>query len=239
MDAEKPTIDEVYLYSKPIIKSKIKKYAARHPQEIRDEIESSAYLRVCEAFHRIEGPVWKSFIYHNIEGAVLDYLKNGDGFEEQRSGIRDCATAMHTRIDCYDEDKKSIFDNICAADDKQEIFIDWDRLEKIVGLDFTFFAFAKWVRGYTLDEIGKQFGVSAVRISQWIEAFKEKLQTESFQHSQLGKQIIDCLGLTEYFDTKLDSDLMQTKARVSLDDSKVFRRKKEEASPEQISFDLP
>lgn len=83
MSIEKPMINEVIEYTQKQIKIYIGKHGSGLPDEQKDEVEQDAYVRILDAYDRIdfEGS-WKSFVQQHCRGAVFDYIRRSSGFEE-------------------------------------------------------------------------------------------------------------------------------------------------------------
>jgi len=93
--SERPSWDQVSDYFDRQIEFYLGKHGADLPFEQKDEVRQRGRLRVIEAFPKIveaydawesaasiDKPAWKSFVQTHCRGAVLDYIRDGAGFEE-------------------------------------------------------------------------------------------------------------------------------------------------------------
>jgi hypothetical protein len=79
----KPSAEECLAYAKNQVAYYIKRHASSLPREQRQEIIQNCFVRVLDAYVRIDASRgWKSFIQNHARGSVLDYLAAGEGFEE-------------------------------------------------------------------------------------------------------------------------------------------------------------
>jgi DNA-directed RNA polymerase specialized sigma24 family protein len=79
----KPTLDTVLAYAQDQVNHYLGKHGRDLPHEQKEEVEQIAMTRVIEAYPRIDPTRgWKSFIQWHASGAVLDYIRDGRGFEE-------------------------------------------------------------------------------------------------------------------------------------------------------------
>lgn len=187
---QKPTIDEVLKYAKPLTKKFISDFAGDAPIEHKEEIEQSAYLRLIEIYPTIDADSgWRSFVYTHCRGAVLDFLRLGKGFAEERQSIRKDelhgstnVNKIRERISSHSDDGE-LFD-VDQALGENGIFagrlsldavnIRWELVARMAGNDAALHAFAKWIRGFTLEEMAPTFGVTRPRVGQLIQEFMAK-----------------------------------------------------------------
>lgn len=184
--AEKPTQEEIISYATPIIYKFINKYGSDIPEEHKQEIEQDTYLRLIEAFPRIDKDRgWKAFTYNHCRGTVLDYLKFGKGTQENKWSIRkdeDQNSRSRNKIkervflegsdgEQFDLDevigKLGHFNEIIL----NEVSINWDLVSRMSSVDESIHATAKWLRGFKIDEISKGFGISRSKVAQLIQLF--------------------------------------------------------------------
>lgn len=214
----KPTMEEMFRYAKPIIYKTIGKYSPEMPEEQKEETEQNAYLRLIEAYPKVDPNAgWKSFVYNHSRGSVLDYLKSGEGFQEDSWSLKkeEKHGAVHVnkmkhRLQIVSEDGDDVeTEAILGMNGKfTEMQLDypnlkWDLLARMASHDRELHAFLKWLRGQRLEEIGRVIGVSRASVGQMIIGFVNRFDDPSFA-TELGKkfwfdQIIWCLGLHRMF----------------------------------------
>lgn len=219
MDSEKPSLEEVLAYVKPIIWKFIGKFASDEPREHKEEIEQEAYIKIIKAYEKLDPNAgWKSFVYNHARGAVLDYLKAGDGFEETSWSIlkeeeEDAVhrNKMRNRICVVNEDGDELdIDHVLGINGKfSEIRIDipkinWDVLERMAAQDMELHAFLRTIRGQTLELIASVLGKSRASVGKMVDNFIERFDDPRWA-SDFGKkpwldQIIWALGLANEFD---------------------------------------
>lgn len=184
--AAKPSKEVVLKYAKPIIYDFINKYGADIPDEHKEEIEGDAYVRLLEAYPRLDKELgWKSFTYNHCRGAVLDYLKFGKGTQENKWSIRkeeDHKSRSRNKIkervflessdgEEYDLDQVIGEAGLFSEINIKEVNINWDLVARMSSCDESIHATAKWLRGFKIDEISRGFGVSRSKVAQLIQAF--------------------------------------------------------------------
>lgn len=211
---EKPSLDEVLRYSKPLVAKFIGQFAADSPVEQKEEIHQTAALRLIEAYSFIDPEQgWKSFVYNHSRGAVLDYLKFGTGFAEERWSIS--KVEEHGSRNSH---KIRTRESLCGAgSDSNDIDIDhvlgangvfnpssvgsmkinWDLVSRLASTDEALLAFAKWLRGFSIDEIGLVLGLSRARTGQLIVDFVKRFDDPSRAIDPEFCQVIWALGLAD------------------------------------------
>lgn len=204
-----PSLEEVVRYAKPIIKKFIGQYAVDCPREHKDEIEQTAYERIIEAYDRIDADKgWKSFVYNHSRGAVLDYLKFGKGFTEEKWSLNEESEQpkMRQRIFLSNHDDESIdIDHVLGQAgifnqlDFDQVNIRWDLVAKMASQDELLHVFAKWLRGFNLEEIGQVFGLSRGRVGQMIKEYIKLLDDPILGDSPWTRQAIFAFGLSKKF----------------------------------------
>ena len=199
----------------------ISKKAPDLPQEQKDEIEQVAYLRILKRFEDIEADRgWKSFVHNHCRGAVLDYLRFGDGFQEQRWTIAKTEqtgskniTKIRDRISFYndDEDEDSDMDAVLGRHgvtsdnstsnevEKGEVVINWDLVSRMATIDSHIHIFAKYLRGFQLEELAAIFNFSKARIGQIIEEVGRNMDDGAHNNNPWVCQSIYAFGLCEKF----------------------------------------
>jgi RNA polymerase sigma factor (sigma-70 family) len=211
---EKPSIQEVLAYAKPIVAKFIGQFAADAPFEQKEEMQQNAALRVIEAYPQLDANAgWKSFVYNHSRGAVLDYLKFGKGFAEERwsiakeeeHGSRN-VSKMRTRESYTSADNSDIdLEQVLGANGvymqpgQERSEIRWDLLARLASSDESLLAFLKWLRGFSIDEIGVILGLSRARSGQLVMSVVEKLKSTPGEKEMAMRQVIWALGLADRF----------------------------------------
>lgn len=209
--AEKPSIEEVLKYAKPIIRKFIGEKAKDLPHEQREEIEQTANLRILQAYDRLDPDAgWRSFVYNHARGAVLDYQKFGCGFEEaawslaqeeevgSRSllKLRDRVPLVATNgEDAQIEDiaaREGV--SLSFGDEELQIRINWELVARLASTDIELHVFAKYLKGYSIEEMAPVFGLSRARVGQLLEAFQERLDSPRTMNEPWNRQIAFALG---------------------------------------------
>lgn len=258
---DKPTQDEVLKYAKPLIYKFIAKYANDIPYEQKQEIEQTAYLRLLEGYSEIDPERgWKSFVYNHARGTVLDYLKAGTGFEEDKWSLSDeyqerkrkANPHVKHRTNNVPKMKNRVF--LSNSDDTETLDIDyvlgqagifneldidrlnirWPLIAQMASQDDELLAFAKWLKGFNLDELAQYFGVSRNRVSGMIKSFVERFDDPALNESPWQSQIIYAFGLARRFGIQ---DCDQSKV-FNMDLSGGFQINLEDIhqTPDQLSF---
>lgn len=214
-DLKKPTINEVIAYSKPLIMKFINQYASSLPREHKEEIEQTAYLRIIKAYEGLKADGgWKSFVYNHSRGAVLDYLKFGVGFQEDKwtiakdeeHGSRN-VHKIRERIHLSFDDNDFTIDQVLGQEgiynelNLDEVRIRWDLVARLARVDDQLHAFALWIRGYHIEQIGPVFHLSRARIGQLIESFIARFKNPT-PNDYWFRQICYALGICEMLDIK-------------------------------------
>lgn len=181
--------ETVIRYAQPIVYKFILKYAPDIPHEHKEEIEQTAYMRLLESFDSIDPSLgWKSFTYNHCRGAVLDYLKFGVGFAENKWSIRkdEAQDARHRNkikervfldtADGEDIDMDHILgqNGIFNSLSEPEISINWALVSRMASVDQAIHAFAKRIRGFEIKEIARCFGISKSQAGQLIAIFIDR-----------------------------------------------------------------
>ncbi len=218
--AEKPSLIVVCEYAKPLVRKFMGKYCPDMPKEQKEEIMQNAYMRLCEAYPNLDADRgWKAFTYLHARGAVLDYMKSGTGFQEDKWSLNEeqledgdpkksqtTVPKMRERIFLSNTDGESIdIDTVLGQSgiynemDLNRINIKWDLVARLASENDNLHVFAKWLKGSNLDEISHVFNVSAGRIGQMIKEFIYRLDEGSVTESPTMCQTIYALGLSRYY----------------------------------------
>jgi len=214
-EKKKPSIQEVLSYAKPIVKKFIGKHATDIPHEQKEEIEQECYLRLWASYENIDPDKgWKSFVYNHCRGSVLDYLKAGTGFSEDKwtlsneedegeikvPKMRDRAFMVNSDDDSLDIDVVLGASGVFSTFDIDRINIRWNIVAKMASTDEKIHVFAKWLRGFNLDEMGTIFNLSKSRIAQIISDFIKMLDDVDMQcASPWVRQTIYAFGLSLHY----------------------------------------
>lgn len=211
----KPTIEAVLAYVRPLTLKFIAQFARDLPEEQREEIEQSVNLKVIQAYKGLDPDAgWKSYAWNLARGAVLDYKKHGQGFQESRWSIAKeeahdsiHATKIRERVfhgppgleDMPDLEAVLGRSGVFSETEIDTIRIRWDLVARLARRDDELHAFAKWIRGYELEEMAPHFGLSRARIGQLIQQFIDRLDTPSEMDSPWNRQIAFSLGIARHF----------------------------------------
>lgn len=206
----KPTVTEVIRYATPIIRQFIKKYARDLPHEHKEEIEQEAYVRILEAYENLDPTGgWKSFVYNHSRGTVLDWLKFGKGFQENKWSLRKLETTvsrnrnkLHERVSLVSKDGTAIKIDDVAANNGifseikiPDLEINWNLVARMSFADDAIHAFAKQLRGFEADEIATVLGVTKFRVGQLIQVFLQRFDDPHCAEEQWFLQTCFAFGL--------------------------------------------
>jgi DNA-directed RNA polymerase specialized sigma24 family protein len=244
----KPSLEEVLEYGRPLLKKFIADFALDLPPEQKIEIEQEGFLRLVEAYNGIDPDAgWKSYVYMHTRGAVLDYLKAGHGFEESRWSIAKAedsdsrfTTKIRERLELtnYEDDDVDI-DSILGQNgvfkelDIDELEIKWDLLARMASTDENLHAFAKYLKGQTIEQLAPTFDIKRARAGQMIQAFIDRFDDPNcacdpwFLQTCYALDLCDLIGVP-----KKDYGVGWTLEPVDLD-----REDEQKANP-QMTFSL-
>lgn len=210
---EKPSIEEVLKYAKPLIANFIKKFAADLPYEQKEEIHQEANLRLLEAYPDLNPEAgWKSFVYNHSRGAVLDFMKFGKGFAEDKwsiqkpeengsrhvNKIRDRVKPAEDQVE-FDIDAVLGAHGVFSEMDMDSPNINWELVSRMSSTDQALRAFSCWLRGFSIEELGPIMGLSRARVGQLIEEFVARFDDPTYALSPWFCQILWALGLARRF----------------------------------------
>lgn len=217
--SEKPSIETLLAYAEKSVKYHLMKLAIDWPVEQREEMQQNAMLRIIEAYPKIKAVHWKSFVQLHCRGAVLDYKRDGKGFEESDWGLIEKAAAggAHAfRAEVFNEDNESQdVETIAGLNGvnsetgmpEESVFHPrWDLIARMASKDPLIHLIAKRLLGFTQEELAAPFGVSRERIAQRTAIFWEKLDDPRFYDLNWVKQTIFAFGLSEFYQME-DKDL--------------------------------
>lgn len=212
---QKPTIETVLAYVRPLTLKFIAQFARDLPEEQREEIEQSVNLKVIHAYKGLDPDAgWKSYAWNLARGAVLDYKKHGQGFQESRWSIakEEAHGSLHTtkireRVfhgppgleDMPDLESVLGRSGVFSETEIDSINIRWELVARLASRDEELHAFAKWIRGHDFEEMAPHFGLSRARIGQLIQAFIDRLDTPSEMDKPWNRQIAFSLGIARHF----------------------------------------
>lgn len=180
MDGQ-PSLEEVLKYAKPQVMKFIAQYAMDLPFEQKEEIEQTAYIRLIQAYGGIDANAgWKSYVYNHCRGAVLDYLKFGVGFQEDKWSIAKTEDVdskyvgkIRERVVIVDADDGELeIDYVLGANGvfselvTDRIEIKWDLVARMASQDDKIHALAKYIRGISLEEMAPTFKLCRSRMGQ-------------------------------------------------------------------------
>lgn len=211
---KKPTREEVLAYTEKVFNHFMgKRWLRSSPPEQREEMLQEAFIRVLNKYDEFEvDRSWKSLVSSHARGAILDYLKAGNGFEESRWSLQkpDDVGSVHagklqTRIaleNCEGED--SDVDEVAGRfgvfqQMRGEIQINWDLLAKLCAGDSELKVFAWWLRGFTYEEIGAAIGVKTARVGQIVGEVINRFDDPTWSSNGEAwlRQISYALGISE------------------------------------------
>lgn len=210
---EKPSIEEVLKYAKPQIFKFIAQYAKDVPAEHREEMEQCAYIRLVEAYDGLEADSgWKSYVYNHCRGAVLDYLKFGHGFHEQRwslakpeevdskfvSKIRDRLALVDQEDGEVDVDFVLGAHGVFSEMDSNRSKIRWDLVARMASQDECIHALAKFLLDYGALEMAPAFDKCRSRIGQLIDAAIARFDDPEWADEIWFKQMCFAFGICEH-----------------------------------------
>lgn len=217
--AEKPSLEEVLRYAKGNIMRFLGQYAADLPQEHKEEIEQTVYLRLIRAYEGLDADAgWKSFVFNHCRGGVLDYVKFGKGFEESKWSIQKEETneskhvhKIRTRMqeafgwqnDQESEGVEEVLNSLRLGDEwspEESVSIRWRLVSQMAAQDINIHAFAKYLIGFSIEDISKNFNVSKARVSQLIQEFLDRFDSPKLSNDPWLMQTIYAFGLCKHFE---------------------------------------
>jgi RNA polymerase sigma factor (sigma-70 family) len=211
--ARMPTIEEVIAYAQPMARQFIGKIAADLPPEQHEEIIQELYVRLLTGYESIDPEAgWKSWVYNHARGAVMDYIKFGRGFQESKWNMKSAksgkAPKLAKRIGMVEKDGQEDLDidqilgshGIFHATNSDDVIIKWNLLAKMSSQDENLHAFAKYLRGISVEDMAPVFGLCRTRVSQMIQVFLDRFDDPEWTHGANDiwlKQICYALGICE------------------------------------------
>lgn len=198
-----------------MVESFINKKASDSPVEHKEEIRQEAALRIISSYGRLDCTKgWKSFVFNHARGAVMDYKKFGRGFKEDSWKLREdesettnmvSRVIMNFNLNQDDKDFDSYLSDLgIFSKDPDEILINWDLVSRMATDDESIHIFAKWIRGFEINEMANIFGMSRTRIFQLVQAFLVRFKNaDENKHDPWFRQICFAFGISELFDLPL------------------------------------
>lgn len=216
-ECEKPSLETIIEYAEQTISYHMRRMAWSLPEEHQEEIRQNAFLRVINAYqHLDEQKKWKAFVQTHCKGAILDYVRGGDGFEETGWAASDDAAVepapgsrLRHRVEiATDEDGDALevgevagIFGVFSEIDSIEFKPNWDLLSRMAGVDFDLHLIAKLLLGFDQTEIAERYekGITRERLSQKVDEFFARLDSPEFIGNRWIEQTIYALGLCEYY----------------------------------------
>lgn len=206
----KPTLDEVLAYAEPQIKNWISKEAKNLPFEQIEEILQEGFLRIIKAYEGLDPEKgWKAFVYNHARGAVLDYLKGGHGFTEERWSIAKPeehesrnVSKIRSRVGLVNEEGENMSVDFVLGmngefDERVDrLKLDWDLLSRLAYRDKGVNCFARLIQGYSIEEIAQNQGLSRARVGQIIDDFVSRFDDPDEAFNPWFQQVCFALGLS-------------------------------------------
>jgi DNA-directed RNA polymerase specialized sigma24 family protein len=216
-----PSIEEVIAYAEKSVAGYLKRFASGLASELKDEIRQNAYVRVVEAFDRFEADRgWKAFVQLHCKGSVLDYLRDGKGFQETgwaakpTDGDGAHQDRLKTRVgnfqfktsdeEMFDPDLESFLSAhgihaVHESEEDQVFKVNWELVSRMASIDPDVHLVGKILLGFTQSELAEGFGVTRERLGQRIRLFFDRLDSPEFFHNRWIKQTIYAFGLGPMF----------------------------------------
>lgn len=230
MNKQKPSLEEFLQYAQDQIKIYINRNGSSLPFEQREEVEQDAFVRVLEAYSRLDNDKgWKSFIQLHCRGAVFDYIRSSSGFGESDlpKKIKDPITGeMIEEPDKKPWRLKERVSNVQTIDDADQevdqtlgahgvydvhdLFKEtnprWELIARMASQDNDIHLVGKLLLGFSQTELSGLFRVSRERITQRFSEFCARLDAPDMMGSRWVAQTIFAFGLCDRFNMP-DRDL--------------------------------
>lgn len=253
-EKEMPTFEVVYAFTSKTTEYFIQKHARWIPREQKEEIMQDAYLRAAEAYKKLDPEKgWKSFIQLHCRGAVLDYLKLGNGSIEDGTASEDVFDGLQYRVNIQSEtdgrylqvEEIAALSGIYTDPDESDrtLNINWDLLSRMAGIDDDLHIVAKRLLGFTQEEIAYQFSlapgckISRERVGQRSYEFFARLENPRLGLNAWVNQCIFALGISDFYsDRKKDHRIGWNLSPLNLRDEESFKIAK--SKPQLALFDF-
>jgi len=208
---KKPTLDEVLAYAEPNIKNFISKEAKGLPFEQIEEILQEGFVRIIKAYEGLDPKMgWKAFVYKHARGAVLDYLKGGHGFTEERWSIAKPeehnsrnVSKIRSRLGLVNEKGEDMsVDFVLGMNGEFDEFVDklkinWDLVSRLASNDIGVNVFSRYIQGFSIEEISHRLRLSRARIGQILDEFISRFDDPNWNWNPRFQQICFAFGLSE------------------------------------------
>lgn len=209
--------------------STAEKYISRRwrslPKEQADEAIQNAAIRAHLRYDELNfDENWQSLIKKNARGAVLDYVRSGEGFEESElkssqdqkdlDDAQERATAnvraLSSRVDMALDDDGQFADveqiaglyGVFSEIDSENGKINWPLVSRLASQHFEVLIVGMLMLGFYPGEVAERLDISRERILQIAGGFIDSLDAiENYGHYAT-EQIIFAFGLSEYFHQK-------------------------------------
>ncbi|MFV8250230.1 hypothetical protein [Bdellovibrio bacteriovorus] len=213
-----------------------RKYAANRwrslPAEQAEEAIQNAAISIYNKHSDIDfsDPRWRGLYRLKVEGAVKDYIRSGEGFEEsilpskekpqeaqpeagaapEDEGPSHPVPPLTTRVSLFieGEDQEADIDQILGLHglyEEQFNFretINWDLVSRLASEHLGVHIFAKLFLGFYPEEVGQMLDISRERILQLVDEFIASLDSDENYGNPLIDQIIYAFGWSEHFHMK-------------------------------------
>jgi DNA-directed RNA polymerase specialized sigma24 family protein len=170
----------------------INKYAFTQSRETKEDIKQTGFVRVLEAFERIDESMnsWKSYIQNHCNGAVLDYLKSPKN-SRKTSELFD-----GTYIEADDLINMGMFYNSAH---ETKLNIKWDLVSRMAAKDDRVLLVARFLLGYTISDVSTNATMSRESITCKFQDFCSSLDDGFNVNDPWTNQIIYAFGLSHRF----------------------------------------
>lgn len=223
----KPEFKEVYEYAQKQVEIYLHKHGSDLPYEQKDEVRQNALMRAWVAYQGLDPERgWKSFIQQHCHGAVLDYIRDGRGFEESGWETKkdddelDPDTGLKVgekwpdrikhRFEVYDADTETVLDVEevaglngvffdCIDADRSQMNPRWPLVARLASLNERTHLVAMTLLGYSQTELAATFGCSRERLSQMIKEFCLWIDNPENLYSREVNQTIFAFGMSKIF----------------------------------------
>lgn len=208
---KKPTLDEVLAYAEPNIKNWISKEAKDLPFEQIEEVLQEGFVRIIKAYPTLDPEKgWKAFVYKHARGAVLDYLKAGHGFTEERWSIAKPeehdsrnVTKMRSRLGLVNEKGEDMsVDFVLGMNGEFDELVDklkinWELVSRMATPDMGINAFSRFIQGFSIEEIAYSVGLSRARLGQILDEFVARFEDPHQAFNPWFQQTCFAFGISE------------------------------------------
>lgn len=240
----KPSREDFLAYAEASAKSFVSRKLSTLPPEIREECIQEALLRAVTVYDdKLEAnEPWKGYCWRHATGAVLDYLRNGESFEENQWSLQDSATAINQRVTDSNEDGTENIDvsqlagryGVAEESDPCAPAINWPLMERLAREDKSVKILGKYLLGFRLEEISHEFELTGERIGQMLGDIIERIRKPSkkdllYPHFV---QLLYALGITH-----LDMKIEDQGVGWSFEPVDLFKEYEETQDP-QMGFNL-